>query len=413
MLTTIFNQYKVSETKIIYFFIFLSCFSIAMPTAWMSISTFCLLVFWLISGRWGDINQLRKSSAVIAALGLLVIYVFSFFYSSAPSSQALNYLMKYLKLLIIPIIVTSIYSKKIRNYAINIFLISIGITLFLSYAKWLHLIPDFLNLHLIDSPDQGFIVYKNRITQGILMAFAMYMMLCNFYYESSKNKWTWLFLAFLCFFNLFYLINGRSGQIISLCLIVYFIWDKYGKGSLKPILLCLLLGLAFYPKILPFLPERLTTVYTEIKEHDPKNNMTSAGIRIEMYQHALTLIKKSPFFGYGVGSVETEYEKLVEVDQTLLKKVTNPHNQYLLVLIETGIVGFILFVSIFYFAWVGIKNLHVQENRKIHDFMKGLIITFALGCLLNSLLLDAGEGKFFCLMIGLFLSAQFPKARAR
>ena len=96
-----------------------------------------------------------------------------------------------------------------------------------------------------------------------------------------------------------------------------------------------------------------------------------------------------------------------------MKKVTNPHNQYLLVLIETGIVGFILFVSIFYFAWVGIKNLNVQENRKIHDYMKGLIITFALGCLLNSLLLDAGEGKFFCLMVGLFLSAQFPKARAR
>ena len=37
--------------------------------------------------------------------------------------------------------------------------------------------------------------------------------------------------------------------------------------------------------------------------------------------------------------------------------------------------------------------------------LRGLILTMVIGSIFNSLLLDAGEGKFYCLLAGVFLSA--------
>jgi O-antigen ligase len=42
------------------------------------------------------------------------------------------------------------------------------------------------------------------------------------------------------------------------------------------------------------------------------------------------------------------------------------------------------------------------------DYMEGLLLVMMIGCLFNSLLLDAGEGKFFCFMTGIILSSYFP-----
>ena len=36
--------------------------------------------------------------------------------------------------------------------------------------------------------------------------------------------------------------------------------------------------------------------------------------------------------------------------------------------------------------------------------LQALILTIGIGCLFNSLLLDSGEGKFFCLLAGVYLS---------
>jgi O-antigen ligase len=209
-------MHKTYKDKILNFLILFSCFSIAMPTAWLSVSTSLLLIAWIISGNWRDFYSMKDNPAVITALLFLLAYLVSVFYATTSWKESFHYLFKYAKLILIPIIVTSVYSKKIRAYAIYAFLTSIFLTLIISYFNWLHLIPNNLNLFTIDSPTQGFIVYKNRITQSILLAFAMYMMLCKAFDSKDFKRWIWSFLAFLCFFNIFHLINGRSGQLIAL-----------------------------------------------------------------------------------------------------------------------------------------------------------------------------------------------------
>jgi O-antigen ligase len=286
---------------------------------------------------------MKDSPAVIATSLFLLTYLVSVFYASTSWEESFHYLTKYAKLLLIPIIVTSVYSKKIRDYAIYAFLASIFLTLTISYFNWLHLIPNNLNLFTIDSPTQGFIVYKNRITQSILLAFAMYMMLCKAFDSKDYKRWIWSFLAFLCFFNIFHLINGRSGQLIALCLIIFFLFKKFGKDFLKYSFLLFVVCFTFKSQVMPYAPERLVSIYTEIQEHSSNNNLTSSGIRMEMYKNTLALIQKSPLVGHGVGSLRLEYNELIKSQDTLLKGVTNPHNQYLMILFDTGLIGGALF----------------------------------------------------------------------
>ena len=50
-------------------------------------------------------------------------------------------------------------------------------------------------------------------------------------------------------------------------------------------------------------------------------------------------------------------------------------------------------------------HLSSYLKNKEHDYLaKGIIILIVVGSLFNSLLLDATEGKLYCLLIGLLLS---------
>ena len=160
---------------------------------------------------------------------------------------------------------------------------------------------------------------------------------------------------------------------------------------------------------MPYAPERLVSIYTEIQEHSSESNLTSSGIRMEMYKNTLALIQRSPLIGHGVGSLRLEYNELVKSQDTLLRDVTNPHNQYLMILFDTGLIGGTLFFLMLYYFWQSANRIKMTSEPLLGDYMQGLILTFALGCFFNSLLMDAGEGRFFCLMAGLFLSVYSPR----
>ena len=49
-------------------------------------------------------------------------------------------------------------------------------------------------------------------------------------------------------------------------------------------------------------------------------------------------------------------------------------------------------------------KLLVRFNGQAKYYLRGIVFTFALGCLFNSLLLDATEGRFYCLIVGVLLS---------
>jgi O-antigen ligase len=400
---TVFELFKSKINKIIPFLIIFSAFAVSLPTAWLSISLSLLLIFWIISGNYAlKIKKMYSNPVAMASLFLFGAYLISFFYSSANLHMKTTFLLKYAKLLLIPLVISISPSKKIVNYSLNAFLLGAAVLLIISYFKWLGIFPINMRIHDIADIAQGYTAFKNRIAHNIIMAFALFLSLEKFAASNAAAKWAWLTFAFFAFFNIMYLVNGRTGQLISLCLLLFFIYKQHWlKKFFMSILIILIPTLIFSGRISSLVPERLLHTSEEVKVFS-SNNGTSAGGRIEMYKNTIQLALKSPMYGYGVGALKEEYAKYSQERDIVIKNVPNPHNQFILSFFELGALGLVFFFNLFYqMQRVG----SIQSLKHIQGPIIALSVTFITGSLFNSLLLDATEGRFFCLFTGLLFSA--------
>ena len=87
----------------------------------------------------------------------------------------------------------------------------------------------------------------------------------------------------------------------------------------------------------------------------------------------------------------------------------NPHNEYLNLAVQLGIPGAIALITLFAVIWRHARGLPTALER---DLARGLALTFAIGCLFNSLLMDHVEGLFFAWSLGVLFGGYDP-ARMR
>lgn len=403
------SAYQNFMEKIMSALIIFACFSLAMPTAWISVASAILLFAWVISGDYSrKFKIIFRNPAAVSVLILFCLYLIATVYSSGTFKESGTFLLKYAKLLIIPIIISVVKTKKIRDDGMRAFLFGAFILLGISYFKWLGIIPMDLGLHDLPDDSQGYLAFKNRIAHNILMSFVMFMFFCKAYFEKTQWRWLWFGVALLTLIDLMYLVGGRSGQIIALSFILFLPIYFYGKKAYKYLLIAVMSIFIFHKQLELLLPERLLETDQEVSEHKSDKHLTSAGIRVEMYKNTLLMIKQSPLIGYGTGALRFEYNKLASTQDTLLKDVPNPHNQYLLTFFELGIIGLTALFFMFYRFWEH-SNIIGGSDKYAGMYLKGVVLTIAIGSLFNSLLLDATEGKFFCVLSGLLLSAYNQK----
>jgi O-antigen ligase len=102
----------------------------------------------------------------------------------------------------------------------------------------------------------------------------------------------------------------------------------------------------------PSIRHRLTSPFTGEK---------SASSRITLWQSGIKAIKQSPVFGLDLGGYSLEYRKLI-TDQTLPDH-NFPHNIFLDLWVETGLMGLIGMVGLIgtaiYQGLIGRKNLFI------------------------------------------------------
>ena len=397
------NYITFTQTAAIYSIV-LACFCVNLPTAFMSIASGLLFIFFIFSGDYKlKFERIYKNPGAFIAIVFLGAYGIGLTYSSASNQNAFAIFLKYDKLLFIPILVALLTREKHRKYCINAFLICSLIVLIISYLKWLGIYPH-------TDIGQGFSVYKGRIAGSIIMSFSAYLMLLRAKNTQGSHRLFWILASLLAIGNVLFLVNGRTGQVTLAALLIWLSYEYFGLSAIKYWLAILVIGITFHHFNPNYPNSRLTGIGAELAtENKNTGAQTAAGLRLEFYQNTLTLIKKHPLFGGGTGSLENEYFSLVDQTNTITKRVPNPHNQYLLTTQEIGLVGLVLLLAFWVTHWWQSYGLTSSEYGTA---LRGLIITISVGSLFNSLLLDASEGKFYCLIAGVLLSSFIsPKAK--
>lgn len=367
-----------------------SGFTIPVSTSLTSLLSIAILFCWFVSGQYLVTLELLKKYQV-AALSLIFFgfLCIGLLYTPESISVASRNLFKYRQFLLIPIYLSFFLDPKSRRRGIQMFELAMIVTLIGSmiYA----LVPaEYANHQILERS-----VFKNRITQNILMAFLVYLAAWKFL-EKPKQRWPYAILALVATFNVVAIVPGRSGYLALGVLIFLLMYQKLGYKGILPALLCVgAVGFLAYHKSEKF-QNRMDLVFTELITYRSAESHTgSVNLRLEFYENGLHLAKSNPLLGSGIGSFGLKYDQLIKEKGQL--STSNPHNEYVMLLVQNGAVGVCLFLSFFWVAWRATRLMTGFEQA----LGQSVLAVYLVVCLVNSLMLDTTEGSLFGFLVGL------------
>ena len=384
-------------------------FSLPISVALDNVLLASTLALWLASAGYRDkLAQITRNRVALAAIALFALLVAGLAYGTRNPGDGLRYLAKYADLAFVPIFVTLFRTEQARHDAWLALAIALALTLAISYLAWAGIAGD--DLMVIGRPDNP-VAFKQYLTQGLMMAFGA-LLFAQFARTapSTPQRYGWSLLAALAVINVILLSQGRTGQLILAVLAIYFVylvWRWRGMviaGAVIAILAgALLLGTMEAGT-------RFAKAYAEWQEWQPgkaASIVSSIGTRLEFYRNSLQIVREHPLVGNGTGSFPQAYAD--HVAGTAMTATANPHNEYLNIGVQLGAAGVLAMLYMFYCVWRLAPQLPTSNER---DLARGLLITFVVGCLFNSLLMDHAEGLLFAWATGLlFAGLKSPAIR--
>ena len=371
-------------------FAIIAAFALPLSTAVLEVFFIASVICCILGGDWKKHTEvLRTNRMALMFVVFFALFVVGISYSVASWSEQLYTLSKYSKFLLGFFLFSVFSDEKTRYYAFFAFLCAATLTLLLSYLKFF----GWDILHRF-SGDSG--VFKDHIFTGFLLAFSSYAYALLAF---SDKKWRLVFIALflLASFNVLFINLGRSGYVVFFSLLLLLSWQKFSwKGFSVAVLLCIfLLGSTL---LLPsHFKERFFIVHQEIQQYDKGKEDTSTGLRLSFYRNSMQLFSKHPWIGTGTGSFAKGYASVAKENEWLTR---NPHNEYLNIGVQFGLLGIIVLLALFLSHW--------QQSFRLPGFAKNfsqaVVISIAVGCLFNSWLLDVTQGTFYVFFTALLFS---------
>lgn len=320
-----------------------------------------IILLWFIEGNFSNKLEIIKNNPITYAfLAFFLVHVLGLLWTEN-LEWGLKIVKKEWRILAFIILITIVKQQHIKYYIIA-FLAAMSISELLSYGVWLEIIPPFKNATVYNPTP-----FMSHISYNPFLALSIFVLIYLLFFKNlNKNivsKIISTFFLFTMSINVF-ITGGRAGQVgffimLALAFIFYF------KKNIK---VAVLLTLFFLPSIF-YLAYNTSDIFNN-RVNEAKNNLvqleenrnTSVGQRITFAQNSLKIIKENPLLGVGTGDFKNEYEKINEKYTPEVKTPDQPHNMYTLVLVQTGILGLITLLSIFYMQFkVAFTKSHYKE----------------------------------------------------
>lgn len=283
-------------------------------------------------------------------------------------------------------------NKKNKQYTENAFIVSVLSIATLNIIQWYGLV-DFPSL--LNKPDTNELL--SPIPWSISLSLASYFLLNRFMSDISKNWLSfalWLYLvAELMFINI-----ERTGIILFIFLTGYsllIIHKKINKYFLLLIITLLVVLLTGSPSI----KSGIHRAHADISQYQAQGkNNTSIGLRLSYIKYSWQLIKEKPFLGYGTGNFAYAYEKTGGPKMSANELLGDPHNSYVNITVQLGILGLGLFLLWFLSLFQCASYLPKKDKL----FTYGLLFAF----MLTSLSVSAFLRTRICSLYLILLAAQ-------
>ncbi|RXI28668.1 O-antigen ligase family protein [Aliarcobacter trophiarum] len=346
---------------------------------------FLLLLLFIIRGDYKKYLLEAFSNKIIQALVFFVLVNYIWLIGSDDEEMA-DIILSNMKYYLYPILILSFVDKKFAFRIIYAFIIGMLVSEFISYMIYFDIFPHKLELFSkiiyeiqeIGNPTPFLDHYFYNTLLSIVVSILLYNLLVN--KNSIYMKFISIFFITTASINII-LIGGRIGYVIYAILILstlFFIYKKKFFYMALPMAIVLISSFFYFSyQNGGLFKDRIDQAFNDkVKLMQEKPNYdTSIGARIGMWIYSIDVIKDNFLFGVGTGDFKVEMLEKTPEEHKFLSKYQQPHNEYIKHFVQFGIIGFIVFLNIFYQIF---RTKNDNKDMEIYLYIFGIALMFMI-----------------------------------
>ena len=229
-------------------------------------------------------------------------------------------------------------------------------------------------LNLIPNPRPGSTLGIRNFASEYLIGVIPFAFISLIISKSKRTKIIFLFVI-ICVLSYLFLLRSRAAYVTLLISLIFFVTLLiifYKKNNFKlnikkdlslitlALIISFLIGF-FQPTNIDKERKNLQTTVTSVFDTDYAPNVA----RIKYYKTSFEMLKGSPLLGIGTGAWFGLYSKYNGEDYTdesiFFTANLNPHNDFLEILTENGIIGFLFFITLIVLSFIKLIK-HCNKN---------------------------------------------------
>ena len=341
---------------------------------------FALALLWLVDGNFSvKWKKIKGSKWMLSLVVLFAVYLLGMLWGTNHSNGSWI-LQKSAILLLLPILYSYDFSdKQIKNslYAFVLSMTLSSVIALLINLKWIKHLFKYSDIFAKSWSNSAFMPYTDH---NVFLAFTILICLIYGLYslKDKRQFFPIILVVIVCLLSLF-TEKGRAGQLVFLIgttifLIITF-WNKklWLAISFLSIISIVLLSYNFSSTF----NQRINSSLVNSQQLDEEST-NSLNTRYFLFKYSLDKIKERPVMGFGTGSFVQEFSSISEHSTKILEGDIHktPHNNYLFVWFELGLIGLLSFISIFYFQIREVYKKPLGKLRIIMPIMFLVIMMF-------------------------------------
>ncbi len=376
-----------------------------LPLSRAAVSLFIVLLplLWIIERGYKEKFQRLKSYPILLTFaGFILLQVLSVLWSS-DTHQALEAARMYTYWLSLFVIATTIKKEWIEKI-ITSFLYGMVISEIFAYLI-------FFDIYAINGQPPSYpSPFMMHIDYSIFLAFTSILLLNRIFSKryATKEKLV-MFLFFTTVTINLFISTGRTGQLAFVVALLVSIIIHFRLTFKSMLIFTLVSSTLFFGayKTLPIFENRINSAQSDILKFTKGDYDSSWGLRAAFWIITYDIVKENPLLGVGIGDYKLAAQKaLAKNDHHFSKDVqkfcthSHFHNQYLMILTQTGLIGFALML----YMLASIYRLKIKDAE-----MKELSILFTtiyvVGFIAEPLWVKQFPTVLFILMAALSIAA--------
>ena len=343
-----------------------------------------------------------KNQPLLLASGLFIFLLcIDCFYSVAPLKETLESLWGWRKILLLPLGLVLFNDTLWKNkfaYSLMTFVVIVSLFCILFYLLELNILGKEPGILIRHHATQGMIFSVTLFLMGIILLFKKHML---------PIRTIWIMGLMLPILGaLVYITPGRSGYLAFMVVTVYFVYLLFREKQYKILSLVLLFSSTLLLTS-PLVYDRIELGIKEMQHVDPATiESSSMGMRMAVWKNTIELIKDRPLLGFGTGSFEAAYSKKIKDNPEWKKNILHdPHNQFLKIWSEMGMLGLMVFLSM-------LTSSLFQKSSKMYLHLGiGVLLAWCATSLFSSHFSTFTEGRFIYIWLGIMLASESNKIK--